>query len=64
MKISVQIDKCIGAGKCVMWRPEVFDQRDEDGIVVVLDETPDPALWESVRAAASACPANVILIED
>jgi ferredoxin len=64
MKITIDVDKCIGAGNCVMWSPEVFDQRDEDGIVVVMDETPDQALWESVRTAAAACPANVILLED
>jgi ferredoxin len=64
MKITIDVYKCIGAGNCVMWSPEVFDQRDEDGIVVVMDETPDQALWESVRTAAAACPANVILLED
>jgi ferredoxin len=64
MKITIDVDKCIGAGNCVMWSPEVFDQRDEDGIVVVMDEMPDQALWESVRTAAAACPANVILLED
>jgi ferredoxin len=64
MKITIDVSKCIGAGNCVMWSPEVFDQRDEDGTVVVLDETPDQALWESVRTAAAACPANVIVLED
>ena len=38
MKVTVDEDKCCGAGTCVLLAPDVFDQRDEDGIVVLLDE--------------------------
>lgn len=41
MKLTVDQDKCCGAGACVLSAPEVFDQRDEDGIVTLL--TPNPA---------------------
>lgn len=44
MKITVDEEKCCGAGQCVLIAPEVFDQRDEDGIVVLLDAEPGP-LW-------------------
>ena len=40
MKVSVDEDKCCGAGTCVLLAPDVFDQRDEDGIVVLLDAAP------------------------
>ena len=40
MKIKADTGRCIGAGMCVMTLPEVFDQSEEDGTVVVL--APDP----------------------
>lgn len=60
MKITVYEDKCCGAGSCVMAAPDVFDQRDEDGIVVLLDESPGDDQHEAVREAASICPALAI----
>ena len=65
MKITVDEDKCCGAGQCVMIAPEVFDQRDEDGIVVLLDAEPDAAQHAAVRESAGVCPAAAIsLAED
>jgi ferredoxin len=43
---------------------EVFDQRDEDGIVVLLNPEPPGDLAEDVRRAAEVCPAQAITIED
>src|SRR5436305_463008 len=48
MRVSVEQDKCASSGNCVMHAPEIFDQRDDDGVVVVLDETP-PADQEHTR---------------
>lgn len=64
MKVTVEEDRCCGAGTCVLIAPDVFDQRDEDGIVVLLDEAPGAELHEAVREAAGVCPAAAIgLIE-
>jgi ferredoxin len=63
-KLTVDQDKCCGAGQCVLLAPEVFDQREQDGIVVLLDETPDDALHAVVREAASVCPAAAITVEE
>jgi ferredoxin len=60
MEVQVDADKCIGAGQCVLRAPQVFDQRDEDGVVVLLDENPAPQLHGAVREAAMACPATAI----
>ncbi|WP_329167268.1 ferredoxin [Streptomyces sp. NBC_01387] len=60
MKISVDEEKCCGAGQCVVIAPEVFDQRDEDGIVVLLDSEPAPDRHEAVRESAGVCPAAAI----
>ena len=40
MKVLIDQDKCVGSGQCVLAAPTVFDQRDEDGIAVLLTETP------------------------
>ncbi|MGI5471827.1 ferredoxin [Streptomyces sp. CA-132043] len=60
MKISVDEEKCCGAGQCVMIAPDVFDQRDEDGIVVLLDDRPAAEQHEAVRESAVVCPAAAI----
>lgn len=64
MKVSVDQDKCCGAGTCVLLAPDVFDQRDEDGIVVLLDETPSADLHDIVREAVSVCPGVAISVNE
>lgn len=64
MKISVDEEKCCGAGQCVMIAPEVFDQRDEDGIVILLDSEPEPEQYEAVRESAGVCPAAAIHVSE
>ncbi|WP_067668539.1 ferredoxin [Nocardia miyunensis] len=64
MKVTVDEVKCIAAGHCVMHAGAVFDQRDEDGIVVLLDENPPEELAEDVRQAAAVCPAMAIHLEE
>ena len=60
MKVEVDVPKCVASGQCVLIAPEVFDQRDEDGMVVLLDETPAPELHDGVRESAMICPAAAI----
>jgi ferredoxin len=60
MKVTIDEDKCCGAGSCVLAAPEVFDQRDEDGIVVLLDAAPGEDHHAAVRDAAAVCPAAAI----
>ena len=63
IKVHVDPDKCIGAGHCVRAAAEVFDQREEDGIVVLLlEEVPAP-LAAKVQKAETLCPAQAIRIE-
>ncbi len=63
MRVFIDQDKCCGAGQCVMAAPEVFDQRDDDGIVVLLNSEPPDGLLESVREAMRVCPALAIKVE-
>jgi ferredoxin len=64
MRIFVDEDKCCGAGSCVLAAPDVFDQRDEDGVVVLLDAEPAEHLHAAVREAAEVCPAAAINVGD
>jgi ferredoxin len=64
MNITVDEAKCCGAGQCVLVAPEVFDQRDEDGIVVLLNATPEPGRHAAVRDAATICPAAAIQVHE
>ena len=64
MKVVVDEEKCIAAGQCVSAAMDVFDQRDEDGIVVLLNENPPAELADDVRDAAAVCPALAIRIEE
>ncbi|MGC9665354.1 ferredoxin [Planosporangium sp. 12N6] len=64
MKVTVDADKCCGAGRCVLLAPEVFDQRDEDGVVNLLDPRPPRRLHPTVREAAGGCPAAAIELSE
>ena len=64
MKVTVDKDKCCGAGTCVLVAPDVFDQGEDDGIVILLDPTPPAALHASVREAVAVCPAAAITLNE
>lgn len=64
MKVIIDQDKCVASGQCVTAAMDVFDQRDEDGIVVLLTDNPSADLADDVHQAAAVCPALAIVIED
>jgi ferredoxin len=60
--IEIDIDRCCGAGACVLRAPDVFDQNDDDGTVIVLDEHPPEDQADAVGLAAEMCPASAIIV--
>ena len=60
LKVAVDQEVCCGSGLCALTAPAVFDQRDDDGIVVALTTEPAGADYDAVRAAAAACPTSAI----
>lgn len=63
MKIVIDARICIGAGNCVLLAPNVFDQRETDGIVTLLQANPSAAEQDTVRKAVHQCPSGAIRIE-
>jgi ferredoxin len=65
MHVEIDQDKCCGSGLCVLNVPDVFDQRDEDGIGYVLQPDPtDAGLQARVLDAATMCPALAVLVTE
>jgi ferredoxin len=64
MKVLLDQEKCVASGQCVVAAADVFDQRDEDGIAVLLDAEPPAELAGDVHQAAAVCPALAIIVED
>jgi ferredoxin len=63
VKVTVEADKCVSSGQCVLLAPDVFDQ-DDDGIVVLLTDTPADHDRQLVRNAIRVCPAAVIAAKE
>jgi ferredoxin len=64
MKIVVDQDKCVSSGQCVLNAADVFDQREDDGVVELLVDSPTTDQGPDVRNAAAACPALAIHLEE
>lgn len=64
MRIEIDRSRCRGAGQCTLHAPELFDQDEDDGLVVVLDDRPPPRLRPAARLAESLCPNRVIRLPD
>lgn len=64
MRIVVDKDRCIGSGQCVLTQPEVFDQGEDDGLVVLLTEEPSSETEDSVREAVRLCPSQALSVEE
>ena len=64
MKVTVDQDKCVSSGQCVLNASAVFDQRDDDGVVELLIPEPGDEYAEDTRRAAAACPALAIEIKE
>ncbi|MET8777642.1 ferredoxin [Nocardia sp. NPDC050713] len=63
MRISVDRERCIGAGMCALLAPAVFDQDDTDGRVRLLDSNPRHG-HSALREALDACPSGALEIDE
>jgi ferredoxin len=58
-EITIDRDKCMGSGVCVVYAPHTFEIDDETRSTVV-DPAGDPL--EQIQAAASGCPTRAITV--
>lgn len=63
MKITIDTERCVAAGTCVMSAPNVFDQ-DDDGIVELLQAEPPESELAAAQDAAARCPAAAITVTE
>jgi ferredoxin len=64
VRIVIDRTRCVGAGQCVRVAPEVFDQDEGEGLVLLLEANPAPDVVEYARKAALLCPARAITLEE
>jgi ferredoxin len=64
MRVIRNATTCALHGECVMAAPGVFEIRDDDEVVTVLNSEPGEELRRSVENAALACPTSSLRIED
>jgi ferredoxin len=64
MKVTVDRDRCVASGQCVLAAAAVFDQDENDGVVILLNENPSTDHYDAVRLAAQMCPASVIKVTE
>jgi ferredoxin len=63
MRVVVDRDLCQGHGVCESEAPGVFSVS-RQGVLSILDETPDPVLRPLVEQAVRYCPTGALRIED
>jgi ferredoxin len=64
MRVTADREVCIGSGNCVFAAPRVFDQDDEEGLVVLLTEEADAGDADAVRDAVAHCPSGALRIAE
>jgi len=62
MKPIVDHDLCIGCGLCEDTCPEVFEIKD-DGLSYVINDDPDPELFDRIQECIEICPTDAIANE-
>jgi len=64
MRIVVDYAKCTGLGMCEAEAPDMFEVQD-DGSLIVLNETPSEEQRAEAEAAVESCPTDALsIVED
>ncbi|GAA2580860.1 ferredoxin [Winogradskya consettensis] len=59
--IVADVGRCVGAGQCVLTDPDAFDQSEEDGTVIVLQDSPsDDEALKRAQVAVDICPSRAL----
>jgi len=64
MRVTVDEHRCIASGLCTMTLPEIFQQRTDDGVSLVVRPVVPEDSRDEVADAAGVCPGRAITIEN
>lgn len=66
MKILLDQERCVSGGQCVFAAPDVFDQRESDGVAIFIvdPDNVDEEFRDDVLEAIDICPARAIALAD
>lgn len=64
MRIIADRDRCIGSGQCVLTEPDLFDQSEEDGLVLLITDQPDADTEAAARQAVRLCPSQALSVQE
>jgi ferredoxin len=63
VKVSVDLAKCVGHGRCYVLGPDVFSEDERGRCVLLLDSVP-AELAHQARLGEENCPEQAISVED
>ena len=61
-RVSADLDRCQGHGKCMIECPEVFDGDEQGYVVVRVRDIPD-ALTAAVKRSVEDCPESALRLD-
>ncbi|HEX6443801.1 MAG TPA: (4Fe-4S)-binding protein [Streptosporangiales bacterium] len=64
MRIDADREVCCSAGMCALTAPDVFDQDEHDGRVVVLTPEPGGDQEPAAREAVALCPSGALSVTE
>ncbi|MFH8886776.1 MULTISPECIES: ferredoxin [Streptomyces] len=60
LRVTADRDLCCSAGRCAVTAPDLFDQDDTDGRVLLLCPDVPPGREEAAREAVDLCPSGAL----
>ena len=63
MRVRVDLDKCVGHGRCYVLAPDLFEE-DERGHCVIVREQVPPELEPQARLGVENCPEHAISVDE
>ena len=64
MRIVADLNRCIGAGQCVLNAPRFFTQDEDTGLVIAAVDDIPPEAKDEVEMALYACPTRALSLID
>jgi ferredoxin len=64
VRIRHDRERCVGSGACAFTLPDIFDQDEDDGRVLVLVERPGEEHRKAIEDVAASCPVFALTIEN